>query len=291
MLALCSTVIIQARHAADPALESSALAAEYQAAVLAESGLRIARKLLAHKESDLYDVPQSSWAQGFSSQDLQVEIRPANAGLTLAPYWSEAKKEQQALTRALRFLFLQKQIDPEMALKIKDWIDSDQREDYIGAENVLYLQTAYQPRQGRPETLEELLLVPGMRELGGKWLRRHLSIWPQELRLNINFVSAEVFQALFPELSEHWAAIEHYRKFKGFKHISQLREAVPGLRDEQFVQAVKRLTVQSKIYVVHAEARVRNTLVSRRFILESREYGSGYSLLQKSTLNIKEEVS
>lgn len=98
---------------------------------------------------------------------------------------------------------------------IKDWLDPDDEvSDIYGAENTTYLPLGYECKNGRMETLEELLFVNGMtREIfygdeNREGLRSSLSVYGGGA-VNINTAPIPVLLALSPLMNESIAQELH----------------------------------------------------------------------------------
>ncbi len=114
---------------------------------------------------------------------------------------------------------------------IGDWTDSDNLARLNGAENEYYgsLPNPYDAKNGRLDTLEELMMVKGMTAdiLFGtkehKGLIQFLTLYSTTGRININAAPKEVLMAL-PEITEEIAnrIIEHRESFE-FKSLQDIQ--------------------------------------------------------------------
>ena len=169
-------------------------------------------------ELAVYDSLDETWAQGFPVETLNGDTMQATIvdefgklNLNALIFSDEESGEEQVfeqLAEALRFLFEQRGAIQDPVDALIDWLDRDDEPGENGAENDYYasLGTPYSCKNGPMDSLEELLLIPGIdidEYLGDPGaelppLSDLLTVHGHpEGRVNVNTAPVEVLEAIF----------------------------------------------------------------------------------------------
>lgn len=235
---------------------------DMEAYVAAKSAVALGLGLLAmdllalESEPLLADLSNSDsledlWAEGvplapLNAAVMQCAIDDEYGKLNLnALVYLTASGEEMVhphLERALRFLFAYREVEEDPVDAIIDWLDSDDEELEEGAENEYYtgLESPYTCKNGPMDSVEELLLIPGVtlevyfgdEEEGWMPLTELLTVHGHpEGRLNVNTAEFEVLEAHFsadgdfPDPAEPALRILERLEAQGpFTEVGQLQE-------------------------------------------------------------------
>ncbi len=119
----------------------------------------------------------------------------------------------------------------------QDWMDADKLKRLNGAEDEYYqsLKQPYLPRNGALETLDELLLIKGFKEVFGEVnLESVFTLFSHHQGVNPNFASMDAL-AWIPSMNAEIAQkIIHHRAKKPFKNINELNEILQPINPEIF---------------------------------------------------------
>jgi len=177
-------------------------------------------------EVDVYDSLDEIWAEGIPLETLNVDElgsgiadsmqativdESGKLNLNALVYSDEESGEEQVfeqLAEALRFLFEQRGAIQDPVDALIDWLDRDDDPGANGAENDYYasLGTPYSCKNGPMESIEELLLIPGIdidEYLGDPEsellpLSDLLTVHGHpEGRVNVNTAPVQVLEAIF----------------------------------------------------------------------------------------------
>ncbi len=140
---------------------------------------------------------------------------------------------------------------------LADWMDGDDEPRTYGAEGPDYyrgLERPYNPRNGHPDTIEEILLVKQYTPAVYEKLSPYITVYTDGL-VNINTAPKEVLMALSPSMTEDLAdRIIDYRREKPFEDRSDIMK-VPGFETIGF-ELQDRIAVQSDTFRVYSRAEV-----------------------------------
>ena len=247
------------------ATEARFLAAEYQADLLAESVLEIARTRLADDDNLTYDSPDDKWSKRVQEDNWTLRITPCNALIN-----ANALLDDERMQTAVETLLRDKSHPLTLLDNLLDWVDDELSERNFGSENLLYSRRwpPYRPRNADLETPEELLLVHGWDAVPRNWLESHFTAWSKD-NVNINFVPEDIFKALLPELANQWDVIDAWRRDKGFQSKADLQEAMPFLRDDLNLwnEVIAAVAVKSTYFQAVIEVRLPFVYEKRRYLL------------------------
>ncbi|MBW2040057.1 MAG: type II secretion system minor pseudopilin GspK [Deltaproteobacteria bacterium] len=251
---------------------------ETKALYVARSGAETARLLL--KEDDpAYDGLDEEWAHfnehpGFISEDDEGRFKGALEDEASKIAINNIVTDEGSYNQLER-LFRLLEMDPDLLDPILDWLDPDNEQSPLGAEDPYYqgLSPPYPCKDGPLATLEELLLVKGMTEEilyraeGGKGLIHYLTIY-SEGKVNINTASSIVLQSLSDEIDEGLAqAIIAYRQEEPFKEISEVKN-VSGMTEEVYSEVSPYITTKSSTFSLRIEGQVRGIKKKISAVLE-----------------------
>ena len=137
-----------------------------------------------------------------------------------------------------------------------DWLDEDDRAQTSGSESMYYasLSEPYSPRNGPLTSLEELTLIKGVSPEVYERIKDDLTIYGNEMRIDINGASREVIYAVMGISLEEAAEVVAFVKEKGsIVNIDELRKLLFGLgevgKDFQKISALIRTTASPYISV------------------------------------------
>lgn len=119
-----------------------------------------------------YDSLDEEWAGGIplapiNESIMQCTIQDEYGKINLNALLVDSKREEpnEILVEALRVLFDNREMEHNPVDAILDWVDDDDDEQGVtGAEEDYYtsLEIPYRPKNGKMESIEELLLIPGI---------------------------------------------------------------------------------------------------------------------------------
>lgn len=247
---------------------------ETKAFYVARSGVEVARLMVAVREDEPpYDALDADWARfnehpGFISEEDEgrfrgtIEDEASKIGINdiVNDQGVVDQKRLEWLTKLFELL----ELDSDLIDPIIDWLDPDDRARPFGAEDPEYLDLSpsYPCKDGPLATIEELLLVKGMTEeiLYGnkekKGLANYLTVH-SDGKVNINTASSLVLQSLSDKIEEGLAeAIIEYRQDDPFTAISDVQN-VPGVSQDIYSEISPYITIQSSLFSVQIEGRVR----------------------------------
>jgi len=266
LLALTGVVLAMLDHTFHEAREPVFLSKEYQAGLMAEAGLEVAKEMLLEDEDDLSDTPRDPWAEPWvdAEHGLKIVITPCNALLdlnTLKP--EEADNRAQ---NATRIMLNNKGLAPENLESLLDWLDADGNKRLHGAERSAYILALkeYTPRNGPLNRPEEALLVLEWETVDPAWLAERFTVWGDS-EINLNFASEELITAFLPELEDYFVPIKSFRELNGFTSISELDDIIGvDLRNE----IDEYVTISSNYFMVVVEAKAASWVEQRRYVVK-----------------------
>ncbi len=246
---------------------------ETKAFYVARSGVEMARLLLREDDPD-YDALDEDWAHldehpGFISEDdegrFKGTIEDEASKFPINKIINSEGQIDTARLHQLERLFELLEVGTELIDPICDWLDRDNEQGPVGAEDPYYqdLSPPYPCKDGPLAAPEELLLVKGMTEeilYGGndkeKGLIHYLTIYSDGV-VNVNTAPSVVLQSLADEIDERLAqAIIDYRQDEPFREITDIK-TVPGMTDEFYNKISPFITAKSSIFSVRVEGHVR----------------------------------
>lgn len=196
------------------------------------------------------DYYGESWSKKIVQQivDNQVNItalivdQQAKFNLNnLAQSSAEKKKQQTKQTQLQLFkrLLQTLKIDDTNTAAILDWIDSDQDIRFPhGAEDSFYLSLTkpYRSANNRLVDISELALIKGITPQIINKLKNYITVLPQTTPINVNTASAQVINALSPDIN-----LDHAKK------LINIRRAKPFKSNAEFITTAKKLIKKTKL--------------------------------------------
>jgi general secretion pathway protein K len=130
----------------------------------------------------------------FNLNDLVNHASPDNPETAI----TELKKNQ--LIRLFELL----EVDPHLVDPIIDWIDKNDQTRTHGAENETYqaLPSPYETKNGRIDTLDEILFIKGITPEIYQKITPYLTVYPADGKINVNTADALILQSLDLDISE-----------------------------------------------------------------------------------------
>lgn len=286
LLALSGLVMASAELAFKESQDNIRLREEYQADLLGEAGLEIAKELLTYDAYEGYDTTAEPWAYPVKQDGVTVTIEPCNARLNV-----NFVAEDDRVSRALHWL-LWRTLLPEdrkngaefvagnfaftrsagMRVRLQDYIDEDNDERIEGTESTEYEggMIATQPPNRKLNLPEEVLLVRFWATIPPEWINKNLTVWSDDAQVNLNFIDEEMFKAMFGDIEDYWDEFHAYQTADGFKNVSELRNAIPILatEDDVYTDVIRYATVSSSIFRVMVDVDTPLVHEQRRYILD-----------------------
>lgn len=268
LLALSGLVLKAMETTTSQSREMSLLNLEYQSGVLARAGLDVALELLA--ENEIQDLPpvQQEWARTWKDKGLTINIAPCSARLNLnilARDWEDPERSEQAVLTILE----DKGLGRDEMEHLLYWMGVLETEGHgrPGLERVYEDKNLdYAPPRRDLSRPEELLLVPGFRELSPDWVREYFTVWGEPEKIDLNFVSREVALALLPELEPYWGRLESMRQGEGITHANQLLET--GMDIDLYNRVLPYVTFDPNRFEILVEVREGAWYEKHRYIVE-----------------------
>ncbi len=251
----------QARH--------YAYGGEQYVALLLEEDFQEDKKRKRHT-----DHPGKSWYltnSDFEADEGRIELTVVDEQSRLNVNSVLAKKKvAEKNLKILSNLFLSLDVDPQLAERIKDWVDRDQEPGLAGgAEDAAYHQkeSPHRTADSAMASVSEIRLLDGMDEITYRLIMPYLSTLPADATVNINTASPLVIRALSEKLTDvEVKAIIDGRGKGGYASrddvmkLPQLKgKTEGGLKDAAF-------DVTSRFFRVYVRAEFRDSV----FHMQSR---------------------
>lgn len=161
----------------------------------------------------------------------------------------------------LQNLLLSQALDPQLAFKIKDWLDSDQEAAEAGAEDLVYLSLE-QPRRTADTamaSISELKLIDGIGENELEKLIPLVTALPKSSKINLNSALPEVIKSISKNITDGDAqAIIDARGDRGIENMSALNN-LPSLNGKAGVLQGAPVEFGSSYFSVYIKATYRDT--------------------------------
>ncbi len=213
-------------------------------------------------------VLEGGFGGGFYRVDIQDETGKINLNLV----------QQEQMRSLLDAMGIPKEHADVIVDSLLDWKDADKANRANGAEDDYYqsLPRAYKAKNGRMDSVEELLLVRGVTPdyFYGRWqkapdgsisfaygLSRYLSVYSTSNRINVNYAELPVLLSVPGMTSQAAEMIYARRKERPFKNIGELTKDLPvtiGALTLPFLG-----TDSTGIYTLTAAAHMENSKVKR----------------------------
>jgi general secretion pathway protein K len=240
-----------------------------QAVYLAKSGVTAARAVLKEdaKTSGAVDDLTELWATPlppYSVGDgaVAVEIADEAGKISLGELFEPNTKDK--VKGVLEGLFRNLQIDPQIAVRIRDYIDADTSSE-LGGEESSY-------RNARVDSLTELLNVPGVTPEIYLKIAPYLTLtdaWP----INVNTASAEVLRALHGEMTDEY--VQTIINGRPHENLDVLGRLPDHIRTD--IRSKRLLGWKSNYFSVRAVGSVHETTKTARALV--KRSGSKVALL------------
>ena len=169
----------------------------------------------------------------------------------------------------LQNLLLSQALDPQLAYKIKDWVDSDQEAAEAGAEDLFYLYLE-QPRRTADmamASVSELKLIDGVGETELEKLIPLVTVLPRNSKINLNSALPSVIRSISKNLTDGDAqAIIDARGERGIVNMAALNN-FPSLNGKTGLLQAAPVEFSSNFYSVYIKATYRDTSFYMRTLL------------------------
>ncbi len=212
------------------------------------------------EEQEEQVVKKNAWKPRHEPYSLELGGKPYHVFIE-----DEASKlNVNLLTKENRDIFerllMVRGIDQQDARAITDnlldWLDEDDRAQTSGSESKYYasLSEPYPPRNGPLTSLEELTLVKGVSPEVYERIKNDLTIYGNEMKIDINSASREVIYAIMGISLEEADEVVTFVKEEGsIVNIDELRKLLFGFgeagKDFQKISALIRTTASPYISV------------------------------------------
>lgn len=161
----------------------------------------------------------------------------------------------------LKNLLLTQALDPQLAYKIKDWVDSDQDAEEAGAEDLFYLSLENPRRTGDTEmvSISELKLIDGINADELEKLIPLVTVLPKASKINLNTALPELIRSISKNLTEGDAqAIADGRGEKGIEKMADLNN-LPALSGKTAPLQNAPVEFSSSYFSAYIKATYRDT--------------------------------
>ena len=219
---------------------------------------------------DPIDIGKVSGGFGDGVYDVEVQDESGKINPTVAP-----EDQLRALVEAIG---ISKRDGDIIVDSIIDWRDVDSEHHTNGAEDDYYqsLNPPYKAKNGRIDTVEELLLVRGVtREyfygfpdkapdgstIYRYGLSRYLTVYYQSNRVNVNFAEIPVLMSIPGMAPDAAQLIYERRKVKPFKSVAEITKDLPVMLGANTLSFLS--TDQTTFYTLTASAHRENSKVRR----------------------------
>jgi general secretion pathway protein K len=205
------------------------------------------------KEKEEQVVKKNAWKPRHEPYSLELGGKPYHVFIE-----DEASKlNVNLLTKENRDIFerllMVRGIDQQDARAITDnlldWLDEDDRAQTSDSESKYYasLSEPYPPRNGPLTSLEELILVKGVSPEVYERIKNDLTIYGNEMKIDINSASREVIYAIIGiSLEEAYEVVTFVKEEGSIVNIDELRKLLFGFgvagKDFQKISALIRTT-------------------------------------------------
>jgi len=216
-----------------------------KASLLCRSGQRIVAHYI-NRYPDMIPhgmtLPLSLGDEGSISVGIEDENSKLNINRIIYPNGSTNKESLASLKRLLRYL----DIDPDIALRIADWIDPDMEPRVAGSED--------RAKNSYLWSIDELRLIDGIDQETFMTIRPYITIYGDGM-ININTARLPVLVSLSDEMTEALAEkIIYYRETTPFKDRTDILK-VSGL-EAIGITIQGRITVRGDFYMLSLRADV-----------------------------------
>ncbi len=235
--ALAGQVRLSARAASFHQDELDTWAALLSAVNQAEMELVLEQMPEDDPELEVTQEEQRNPFYRFNGQELQMAY-PQAEGITVRIYDNGGKINLRELSRPRMRGMLEKRLGSGASRQIDalmdawgDWLDLNDEVSANGAEIEYYegLDTPYQPRNSKLETVEELLQIKGFAEVfEGVDLDAAFTLYGERDLINLNLATVEAMQ-LIPGLDDQLIEeIVRYRQEKDFSGNGDVAQLIPA---------------------------------------------------------------
>ena len=179
------------------------------------------------------------------------------------PPGSQGQQQAENLdyVQMLQNLLLTQAMDPQLAFKIKDWVDSDQEAAEAGAEDLIYLALEEPRRTGDTEmaSISELRLIDGLTRDDLERLIPLMTVLPKSSKVNLNTALPEVIRSISKNITEGDAqAIVDARGDKGIEKLADLNN-LPSLSGKTEPLQSAPVEFSSSYFSAYIKATYRDT--------------------------------
>lgn len=192
------------------------------------------------------------------------------------------EKNSSPALQMLANLLSTQSMDPQLALKVKRWVNKEPHNPLQSGEDQLYLSQEPARRTGQTEmaSVSELLLIDGFNSEDIEKLLPYITVIPKSSKINMNTALPEVIRSLNHNLTEGDAlAITNGRGNAGLSSMEELHQLVTLSGKKPFIHEGWQngpVVFGSQYFSAIIKATYRDT----RFYLKTLFYRSGEGSVQ-----------
>lgn len=219
---------------------------------------------------DPLDLGLLSGKFGGGEYTISIQDESGKININFAP--------EEQLRRVLEATGIPKNDSDIIADSILDWRDVDSAHRINGAEDEYYqsLEPPYQAKDGRMDTIEELLLIRGVTSdyffghpektpegsiIYRYGLARCLTVYSTTNRINVNFAPLPVLMSIAGLTPQAAELIYEKRKTKPFANVEEITRTLPVTLDPSATALLA--TDPTGVYSLNASAHMENSKVQR----------------------------
>ncbi len=278
VVSIASILMVSIVHEQSIAIRKTAHSQANEMALLYSYGLEDYAQIILRKDKkeSRIDHLKEDWSKGIPILPIQGGMISGQMEDSQSRVNVNAVLDKDAENR-LRVLCDNQGVSSEFIEPLKDWLDNDQEaRGSNGAEDDYYtsLESPYRAANRNMSDISELLLVKNMSREIYDTIRPYITVLPAMTALNINTISAEVYQTLGDNLnSERFIAEREINPFNDIndynvrmKHI--LSEKGISVNSEYFSASGQIVQGEKTLFItvlIHRNKQGKTSLISRKY--------------------------
>lgn len=190
-------------------------------------------------------------------------------------------KANKLYVKRFKRLLRNLELNEDISAVIIDWIDSNEKVEFLGAEDNNYLNAspAYRTANQAMVDVSELLLMSGIDFKSYQKLQPFVCVLKLELPINVNTASAEVLSSIVDGMSlEDASSITKERDKEAYKKIEDFLEH-PLLKQKNIKS--EGLSVSSQYFQLNSTAQIERITAEYTSVLQRRSDGQ-VTILKRS---------
>lgn len=213
-----------------------------------------------------WNIQQASY--GVDQGDIELQVVDENGRFNINWLSTEARVGKKYV-KQFEIILQNLNIDTQLTLAVKDWIDSDQEPSEGGAEDNVYraLEPPRRTADSPMISLSELRLIQGIGKDEFELLAPLVTVLPKDSKLNINTALPEVLRSLSETMTEGDAqTIIDARGDEVFEKLEDITR-LPGLKDKSEELTAAGFEFGGSYFNVYIKATYRDTVFYMRTLL------------------------